>query len=290
MNVTMSKRLCDTCSKPFACRQSLYMHRKKCSGSGNGMATPRFPIVRKKQTSEDLRRVSDRKAELHKIESETDSDNSELTDESSDDEEDDEYLWERFVMSCNRGTGQSIFEWLEGIIKLYKWSEKDELFQKIMEDVEKAKRLDYSLSEAFDFAVHNNKDKIVSSVANCPSDDDFWCALSSRDVQTGCKWLSGDDCNCDECHGSSLIKKVRTFVQIFYGMQNDDVMQDILVEVNERGGDKTVDDAIEESMQRHKEEILKKYDQACNFIETCNIIDDPNRLKFRSESDEENVD
>ena len=91
MNVTMSKRLCDTCSKPFACRQSLYMHRKKCSGSGNGMATPRFPIVRKKQTSEDLRRV----AELHKIvdESETDSDNSELTDESSDDEEYDEYLW-----------------------------------------------------------------------------------------------------------------------------------------------------------------------------------------------------
>ena len=55
----------------------------------------------------------------------------ELSDESSDGEENDEYLWESFVMSCNRG-GHSIFEWLEGIIKRYKWSEKDDLFQKQM--------------------------------------------------------------------------------------------------------------------------------------------------------------
>ena len=62
------------------------------------MATPKYPIVMKKQTGEDLRR----RAELHKILDE-DTDNSELSDESSDGEEDDEYLWESFVMSCNRG-------------------------------------------------------------------------------------------------------------------------------------------------------------------------------------------
>lgn len=256
----------------------------KCSGSG--MATPRFPIVRKKLTSEDLRR----RAELHKMldESEADSDNPELTNESSsDDEEEDVYLWERFVMSCNRGKGMSIFEWLEGIIELYMWSEKDELFQKLMQDVENAKRMDYSLSEAFDFAVHNNKDRIVSSVSNCPSDgEDFWCALSSRDVQDGCKWFSGDDCNCDECRGRSLIKKVRSFVKTFYGMQNDDVMQDILTEVNERG-DETVDDAIEQSLQSHKEEILERYDKACNLIEACNIMDNPNRPKYQWKSEED---
>ena len=153
------------------------------------------------------------------------------------------------------------------------------MFQKLMQDVEKAKRLNYSFSEAVDFAVHNNKDKIVARVADCPSDDNLWCALSSRDVQTGCKWLSGDDCNCDQCHGSSLIKKVRSFVQIFYGMQNDDVIQDILMEVDERG------ESIEESIQRHGEEILKRYELARNFIETCNVIDNPNRLKFQSKSE-----
>ena len=64
-------------------------------------------------------------------------------------------------------------------------------------------------------------------------------------------------------------------------MQNDDVIQDILMEVNERGGD----DAIEQSIQRHREEILKRYEQARNLIETCDIIDDPNRLKFQSKSE-----
>ena len=180
-----------------------------------------------------------------------------------------------------------IFERLEGIIELYIWSEKDELFQKLMQDVENAKRMDYSLSEAFDFAVHNNKERIVSSVANCPSDgEDFWCVLSSRDVQDGCKWFSGDDCNCDECCGRSLITKVRTFVKTFYGMQNDDVMQDILTEVNERG-DETVDDAIEQSLQSHKAEILERYDKACNLIKACNIMDNPNRPKYQWKSEED---
>ena len=106
---------------------------------------------------------------------------------SEEEEEEDYALWEGFVMSCNRG-GRSILEWLEGMIDLYKSSETDELFQQLMESVEWAKENDYSLSDAFNFAVHAHKTTIVARVASCqPKDDDFWCALASRDVQAGCK-------------------------------------------------------------------------------------------------------
>ena len=211
-----------------------------------------------------------------------DSDASETSDDSEDEEEEDDYaLWEGFVMSCNRG-GRNIFEKLEDMIDLYKWSERDELFQQLMRSVEWAKENNYSLSDAFNFAVHANKTTIVATVANCqPKDDDFWCALASRDVQSGCKWFTGDNCDCAECIGTSLLTKVRRFVAIFYGMHNDEIIQKILHEVDERSDDTTVDEAIEESIQQHKEEILVRYQQACDLIELCNIRENYNRPKFR---------
>ena len=210
--------------------------------------------------------------------SDDDSDVSETSDNS---EEEDYALWEGFVMSSNRAD-QSIFEWLEGIINLYKSSETDELFQKLMKDVEWAKENNYSLADAFDFAVHACKGMIVASVASCQlkDDHDFWCILNRRDVQIGCKWFTGNNCHCDECVGTSLLTKVRRFVEIFYDMPKDDIIQKILEEV-ERCNDSMLEEAIEESIQRHKEEILERYQEACNLIEACDIVEDSQRPKFQ---------
>ena len=67
----------------------------------------------------------------------------------------------------------------------------------------------------------------------------------------------------------------------------DDTIQKILDEVNVDDIEELNDDDIEESIERYKDEILEKFKKARCFIETCGIVDDPNRLKFRSESDEE---
>ena len=81
-------------------------------------------------------------------------------------------------------------------------------------------------------------------------------------------------------HRYQSLTKVRRFVEIFYGMHNDDIIQKILHEVDERSDDTTVDEAIEESIQQHKEEILVRYQQACALIELCNISEDCHRPKF----------
>ena len=91
----------------------------------------------------------------------------------------------------------------------------------------------------------------------------------------GCKWLTGDVCYCEGCFGNSLLTKVRHFVEIFYGMGVDDTIQNILDDDGE---------SIRESIEYHKDEILKKYKKAKKLIEECGIVDDSKRLKFRTES------
>ena len=50
-----------------------------------------------------------------------------------------------------------------------------------------------------------------------------------------------------------------------------------MMEVND--DDKVKD--VEESIDRHKEEILEKFQEACSLIELCGIIDNPNRPSFQ---------
>ena len=70
-------------------------------------------------------------------------------------------------MPCYRGDGD-IFEWLKDIIDLYIWSQKDKMFEIIM-DVVPAKKLGYSLSYACDYAVNKNKAAIVEAVVHFPT-------------------------------------------------------------------------------------------------------------------------
>ena len=199
------------------------------------------------------------------------------SDESGDDdistEEDNYGLWEKFVMSCNRGTSKDIFEWLARILPLYQWSKKDDLVQTLMQDVEDAKEKGCSLRDSFNYAVNNNKDDIVA--ATMGDTDGFWASLRDKfPMPLECKWLTGDVCHCEGCFGNSLLTKVRHFLEIFYGMGVDDTIQNILDDDGH---------SPEELIERHKDEINEKFQKASKLIEECGIIDDPKRPKFRTE-------
>ena len=293
----MVRRTCDGCGGIYASRQSLFQHRKRC-GKGVHTATPPLVLHTGKTTKEskrakihrildqaadDLKKPSDLQTREEKRDESSDSDASSNESDhlNSDDDEKDNYgLWESFVMGCRRGD-KDIFEKLEGIIPLFKWSESDELFQKLMKDVHSSIHDGFCLKDSFNIAVYANKDAIVEAV-NCGDQDDFWSALdrAERDLPPGCKWLTGEECHCRECFGHSLLTRVRRFVEIFYGMTVDDTMKKILK--SEKEGV-----SVQRSIEQYKKQILEQYEQARSLIDACNIVNDPNRPKF-SCSDEDN--
>ena len=211
----MARRKCDWCNGVFASRQSLFKHRNR--GCGKGL----------KATNDGEQKTE--RVELTRIlkpdregEDQESSDDSEYL--SSDDDEDYYGLWESFAMMCKRG-GKDIFEKLNDMLFLYKWSKTDELFQKLMEGVRRAKELGYGLHDSFNFAVYSNMTLIVEAVKCNSEEDNFWSALSKRRLPSGCKWLTGQHCHCGACFGHSLLTKVRRFVELFYGMGNDETIQ-----------------------------------------------------------------
>ena len=122
--------------------------------------------------------------------------------------------------------------------------------------------------------MENNKDDIVAATASVT--DGFWAGLRGKyPMPLECKWLTGDVCYCEGCFGNSLLTKVRRFVEIFYGMGVDGTIQNILDDDGK---------SIEESIERHKDEIIEEFRKASQLIEDCGIVDDPKRLKFRAES------
>ena len=266
----MPRRWCNKCLKSFSCRQSLSVHKKKC---GNGSTIP-LPAKIPNSGKEELTRILDGVSPIKKKEELSDSEDSDTESDKEDD-----VLWERFAMFCNR-TDTDIFEYLEDIIELYLWSKKDDLFENIMDDMVEIKNLGYSLGDAADFAVCKHREDIIDAVRDCGDIDleKFWYGLSLRDIQDGCIWFTGEKCYCDECKGRSLLKKVAVFVKKFYAIDHDKIIQKIVK-----------DGGIEKSIQRHSEEILERFKQAQNLIETLGIIDDPNRPKFNWKCDTESV-
>ena len=74
-------------------------------------------------------------------------------------------------MACRRA-GKDVFEWLEDMIPFYKWSETDDLFQKLMKDVLSSIHDGLCLADSFNITVYTNKDAIVEAV-NCGDKDDL---------------------------------------------------------------------------------------------------------------------
>ena len=57
VRLTMPKRWCDQCSKTFASRQSLFKHKKRCTGAGTGTdgepSTPNRCIIKIEEEAEE---------------------------------------------------------------------------------------------------------------------------------------------------------------------------------------------------------------------------------------------
>ena len=301
----MRSHVCNNCNKRLSSYHSLWRHKRNAICKGKGID---IPIPSKFSGKEKLSRILDgvtiKKKELNNDDSDTESDkeddvhgfnlpiitenqkeleidsDSEKDEETSSDDEneaDDVFLWEKFIMSCNK----EFFQWLEEIIKLYIWSQKDELFERLIADVTSFKNLGYTSPDASDYAVYKNVKDIMEAVKDCEDSqkDVFWCALANRDIQIGCLWFTGLKCRCDECIGNSLLDTVSIFVRTFYAMGHDKIIQKIVK-----------DDDIEKSIQRYREEIIDQCEKAQNFIETLGIVKDPERPTFRWKKDTGNTD
>ena len=308
-------RTCDICHKNFSCRQNLWRHMKRGHGrsshKGSGLwtqtvneqmkkgygLTSKYNLDERKYDKDDenvAKYTRKRNNESCAVDHSDVDDLEEIRDDSSDGDsngeddeesceseisdensEEDNYLWENLVRSCKK-TGENIFKCLEEEFLFYKWCKNDEVFLQLLKDVERAKENGYSLKDAFNYAVELRKDLIVASVKGCSGDMcNIWCVLSKRIEQPGCKWITGQDCYCDECGGGSLLDCVRYSLQMSHDMRKDDVINELELEVDERSKDKTMNQAVKESIKRHEKEILKKYQEASEFIKGCNI-DFPN--------------
>ena len=212
---------------------------------------------------DDLQGVVDDDTDLESI-----GDDSDVSSTDCDELDDDKWLWEQVVMLDNT---DDILDNLKGWIYLY--MQKDEMFQKIMDDIKWAERKQFSTAESIEYSLTKNKDSIIKKVANCrqTGDDEFWCQLAARKRPPSCEWFTGDSCNCENCNGSNyILKTVRRFSGIFYGMQHDGLMQEIIKEVGEKmGEDVTFDAAAEKVLQRHKDDILEKYRGAKEILKVC---------------------
>ena len=206
---------CSYCDKTFANRHNLSRHRKA------------FHL--KNILSDGLRdRGNGLMVDYSKIDQKGDDDDNEDDDydDADDDDEDDgnvDGLWKLLIpYNCK---GNDIFGLLEDIIELYRWSQTDKIFKTLMVDVEQARELGYSSSDAIDYALCKSKTDIIEAITNCENEDGFWSALSNRDIQD-----------------------VGVFVRIFYAMEHDKLIQ------------KIVKDG--EPMQRHPNELRDRYKHA----------------------------
>ena len=218
----MVQRTCEACSKTFACRQSLFKHKKWCKGSGLHMASP--PVLTSYNSKPTPLSFHHCDIGMEKSEDEnSEEENSDVSmeDENSAEEVDleeimDEYLWETFAI-ISRDSDWTIFQCLIFFLNLYYELPNDGPYQEIMEDVENAEST-MGFTDALDYAINKNEDLICTSVANCRDCDvemSIWCNMAQRVLKHGCKWWTGSRCDCDECKGSSLLKEFRAFAFVF---------------------------------------------------------------------------
>ena len=290
---------CNRCGTEVSRNDNLNRHKKTCKGSGIHTISPRVIVpavlpgdrsgssrrpLFKRQDLSDGKTLAEHAAgrkSLKRMIEEADDDNAERevadseemdSDVSMDEGDADEMLWDGLVIACNN-TGSNIFGVLQVYMDLYNKRETDDLYQEILEDVKKAE-MTMTLADALDHAIEKNKDSITESVVSCRRDDDdglnLWCTMAQRDVKPRCKWFTGDECACNECKGTSLLKKVRHFAEIFHAMENDDVVQKIDEVVDERSEDMDRDEAIKQAIEEYKEDIQEKYQEARNRLKRCN--------------------
>ena len=144
----------------------------------------------------------------------------------------------------------------------------------MISDMEYAKgELDYSEEMALEYTLAKNKDAIIETVNDCEmhKGNIVWCFLAGRKQKPGCLWFNGERCRC--CNGKSAVHVTGELLEVYYGMQHDELMKKINEEINDRiGGDEAHDDdklfkLITEVVEKHQEEIMEEVNLARDTID-----------------------
>ena len=184
-------------------------------------------------------------------------------------------LWESLVEFTIKMKKWNIFDTLCYFLSPYYLLSEDEVYQGILSDIEEVQYYqDYNYLDALDYAVDKNKDLILSSVDNAVEEgggDDnsfnIWsvlAAVSLKDINKGCHWLSYSSCYCDECHGSCMIPYLKYLLQIFRQMEMDKVIETVMVTLKQimAEDDVSVWDATHIAVEKHEKIILDKVREA----------------------------
>ena len=178
----------------------------------------------------------------------------------------DDALW-RTLIKFASNINETVVDSLASMFYLYKSSD-GELFQKILQDVEYAKKsLHFAESKAIKYALRKNKDLILEMMNNCDKHrgNDLWCSL--LDTKPGCRVLTGENCAC--CDGYGVLDRLRPTLEIYYGMRHDDLMQNIDRDVDARivNNKETLKEAIRHVFVQYREKILETVELMSDTID-----------------------
>ena len=116
---------------------------------------------------------------------------------------------------------------------------------------------------------------ILSLVNKCDKDGNmFWCRLSAMRGNWDCQWLTGKPCVCKKCNGRSIFDVVRSAVQLFVGIQDDDMIQKIEEEIEKMsdGLDPLEKmDVIDQVVEKYRIDMQKKFQDAETLLSSSDV-------------------
>ena len=181
----------------------------------------------------------------------------------------DEYLWEVLCANCLRNDW-SIYECMFENLTLYHELENDGAYEEIMEDVEKLERKCGSFTDALDKAIETHGEMIEQLVdgyrkfrGELPSwknEHTIWRRLAYP-KRYGCDSYTLTECNC-KWNSCSLMERFRKFALKMHAMEIDCLMQNIIEAVRERPRDVTLDEALDKEIKAREVEIVEKFKDA----------------------------
>ena len=200
-----------------------------------------------------------------------DEDNSseEVSSEVEDDEETFD-VWSHLVRSAVRSK-ETIFECLNEQLQYYYHMVNSSTYEKIIGDIKNmlSQSPTMSFESTLDKSIKENKELIVRTVEDCRNDLEdhnamnIWCAMADRHVQDGCQWFSGSECNCNECNGASLCNRFRIKALLFHGMEKDDVIGKIILQIKMMDGleEDALEDEIKREIEKYRDIILETFNR-----------------------------
>ena len=271
---------CNSCSKVYQHRQSLWKHKQRCCQSRKGdasedlfgeeksepyqhkMREQHYPSIQTNSDDSDDKSIDD--------ENNMDQSSSEYDDDCS---ESNDWIWEKLVMISCYNDRYSSLDLFKTYIRFHIDSQSNSLFQSIMSDVSDSELHEISLQKAIQFAVKMNAESITDVVNRCNENDDdwFWCGLAEQRGELNCQWLDGEPCNCTEHNGISMLDTTSFFVKLFIDMEKDDLIEEIESDIKQKSREMSLNDAINQIVTNRKDEILSAFREARKTVDAFGI-------------------